>query len=396
MVKKLGRADRPKGIITTSKRSLKVIPFNQDARYYTQMGTYYHSKNKFSKALLFLQKAIEIEPDNPLNHYNLACLLSKTSRLKEANHIFKHIVQNLDTELFECYFFMAVNYGLMEELAEAKRFLLKYLHVSPEGEMADEAEDILLAMEEGDEELESGDQSLDAVENEALLNLIEEMSSVRFKERLLEESDFCRALQRGLYQGSDILKEVILRLLGESDCEAARKSLADFITNPWVKERLRQVALLELKKQAPLGFYRVFAEGVIKEVDLQNYPPPAPVWQSKWQQVIECTIANMRCSAYYSDEFYEDAEAIWLDFINHSYPQVPRVDKPQTWAAGLEYCLNRFHFLGLTQKELAEAYGVSTASIRRKYTEINRLLQIDQKAYRNMLTLLTDSDGEQF
>ncbi len=392
----MGRADRPKGIIKTSERSLKVIPFIQDALYYTRMGAYYNNKNKLSKALLFLQKAIEIEPANPLNHYNLACLLSKTSRLKEANHIFKHIVQNMEAELPECYFFMAVNHGLMEELAEAKRCLLQYLHVSPEGEMADEAEDILLAMEEDDEELATGDLSLDAGENEALLGLIGDISNVRFKERLLGEEEFRRALQRGLYQGSDIIKEAIIRLLGQSDCEEARKLLADFITNPWVKERLRQVALLELKRRAPLGPYRVFTGGTIKEVDLQNYPPPAPVWQAEWQQVIECTLANMRRSAYYSDEFYEDAEAIWLDFINHSYPQVPRIDKPQTWAAGLEYCLNRFHFLGLTQKELAGAYGVSTASIRRKYNEIDRLLQIDQKAYRNMLIFLTDNEGEQF
>jgi len=391
----LGRADRPKGILKTSERSLKVIPFAQEAFYYTRMGTYYNSKNKLSKALLFLQKAIEIEPDNPLNHYNLACLLSKTNRLEEANQIFKHIVQNLDSGLSECYFFMAVNHGLMEELSEAKRWLLKYLQLSPEGEMAEEAEDLLLAMEEDEEDFESGDRSLDAMENEALLGLIGDMSAVSFRDRLLEDDDFRMALLRGLYQGNDILKEAIIRLLGESDCEGARNTLADFVANPWIKERLRQVAMLELKKIAPHGSYCVFSNGSFHEVTPGSYPSPAPVWQSEWQQVLECTFANMRRSAYYSDEFYEDAEAIWIDFINHSYPEVPRVDKPQTWAAGLEYCLGRFHFLGLTQKELAESYGVSTASIRRKYSEINRLLQIDQKAYRNMLTFLAEKEGEQ-
>jgi len=392
----LGRADRPKGIIKTSERSLKVIPLYQEALYYTRMGTYYNSKNKLSKALLFLQKAIEIEPDNPLNHYNLACLLSKTNRLEEANHIFKHIVQNIDPEMSECYFFMAVNYGLLEDLTEARRCLLKYLHLSPEGDMAEEAEDLLIAMEDDEEEYESGDRSLDAVENEALLGLIGDMSGISFRDRLLEDENFRMALLRGLYQGNDIVKEAIIRLLGESECTGGRQVLADFVANPWIKERLRQVAMLELKKLEPQGSYRVFSEGAFHQVTPQNYPLPAPVWQSEWQQVLECTFANMRRSAYYSDEFYEDAEAIWIDFINHSYPEVPRVDKPQTWAAGLEYCLGRFHFLGLTQKELAESYGVSTASIRRKYSEINRFLQIDQKAYRNMLTFLAEHEGEQF
>ncbi len=391
----MGRADRPKGIVKTSKRSLKVIPLNQDSFYYARMGTYYNSKNKLAKALLFLKKAIEIEPDNPLNHYNLACLLSKTNRLEEANRIFKHIVQNMDKSLSECYFFMAVNYGLMEELNEARRCLLQYLDLTPEGDMAEEAEDLLLALDE-DEEYESGDRSLDALENEALLALIGDMSGVSFKERLLDDEVFSRALLRGLYQGSDIVKEAIIRLLGESDCEGGRQILADFVANPWIKERLRQVAMLELKKIAPHGLYRVFSEGTFQEVTADSHPLPAPVWQSEWQQVLECTFANMRRSAYYSDEFYEDAEAIWIDFINNSYPDGPRVDKPQTWAAGLEYCLGRFHFLGLTQKELAESYGVSPATIRRKYRQIDRLLEIDQKAYRNMLTFLTEKEGEQF
>ena len=391
----MGRADRPKGLLKTDDRTLKVIPFIQDAPYYAQKGAYYSQKNKPSKALLYLQKAVETEPDDPLNHYNLACLLSKINHLEEANCIFNHIVKNMDPDLTECYFYMAVNHGLMEDLPEAKRFLLKYLHLSPEGDMAEEAEDLLLAMEdEGDGEVFN--RSLSTADTGALLKLIEDLGKVHFKGRLLEEEYFHKALQWGLYQGGDLLKESIIRLYGETGCKAACRSLAEFAANPWVNERLRQVALLELKRANPDGRCRIYTEGRFREVSLREFPSPAPTWEGKWQQVLECTFANMKSSSYYSEEFYEDAEAIWLDFINQVYPQGPRVDRPQTWAAGLEYCLARFHFLGLTQKELAAAYGVSAASVRRKFTEINSVLQIDRKAYRNMLALLTDREGEQY
>ncbi|MDW7739552.1 MAG: hypothetical protein SCJ97_05775 [Bacillota bacterium] len=391
MVTVLGRADRPKGILKTDKINPKVIPFNQDAKYYTEKGVYFGQKNKLGKALLYLQKAVEADRDDPANHYNLACLLSRAGKLKESNKIFKHIVQNMDSELTECYFFMAVNYGLMEELPEAKRCLLKYLHISPEGDMAEEAEDLLFAMEE-EEEYEEGARSLSPEENEAMFKLIGETSTVQFKERLLEEKEFSQVVRWGLYQGNDILKEAIIRLYGGADCEAARIGLAEFAANPWINERLRQIALQELKRTAPPGRYRIFNEGCFKEVNLNNLPASAPVWDKSWQQVIECTMANMRRSAFYTEEFYEDVEAIWIDYINHRYPEGPRVDKPQTWAAGLEYCLARFHFLGLTQKELAAAYGVSAASVRRKFKEINEVLQIDRKAYRNMLALLNENN----
>ncbi len=389
----MGRAYRPGGIARTDQRNFNVVPFTRDAPYYARKGAYYSQKNKPSKALLYLQKAVEAEPDDPLNHYNLACLLSKINHLEEANCIFDHIVRNMDTELTECYFFMAVNYGLMEDLGEAKRFLLKYLETSPEGDMAEDAEDLLLAMEDEDE-VETYNHGPNAAESEALMKLVGDLSRVQFKGLLLEEKGFQQTLRWGLYQGGDLLKEAILLLYGETGCQASCHSLAEFAANPWVNERLRQVALHELKKVNPNGTCRIYSQGDFIDIELGKCPPPAPLWEGKWQQVLECTFANMRRSSYYSDEFYDDAEAIWLDFINRIYPQGPRINMLQTWAAGLEYCLARFHFLGLTQKELAAAYGVSTASVRRKFNEINSVLQIDRKAYRNMLALLTNREED--
>jgi len=389
----LGRADRPKGILKTERGSLKVIPFFQEAPYYARKGAYYSQKNKPSKALLYLKKAVETEPGDPLNHYNLACLLSKINQLEEANCIFDHIVSNLDDELTECYFFMAVNSGLMEDLDGARRLLLKYLELSPDGDMAEDAEDLLMAMEE-EEEGEVYNKGLNPAESEAMMKLVSDLGKAQFKGRLLEEKGFQQTLRRGLYQGGDLLKEAILLLYGEAGCRVSRRSLAEFAANPWVNERLRQVALNELKKGNPEGICRVFSGGGFRDLKLRDCPPPAPLWESRWQQVLECSFANMRRSAFYGEEFYDDAEAIWIDFINRTYPEGPRVTNPRTWAAGLEYCLSRFHFLGLTQEELAAAYGVSAASVGRKFGEINRVLQIDRKAYRNMLALLTDREGE--
>jgi tetratricopeptide (TPR) repeat protein len=338
---------------------------------------------------------VEAEPTDPLNHYNLACLLSRIDKLKEANNIFRHIVQNMDHDLAECYFYMAVNHGLMEELPEAKRCLQKYLHADPDGDMAEEAEDLLMALED-DEDYEIFNSELSATETEELLKLASDMGSVKFGGRLLEDESFAKALNWGLYQGADILKEAILRLYGQTACELSRQNLAEFAANPWVNERLKQVALQELRRIDPQGECRIYKEGRFRRTLLRDCPPPAPIWETKWQQVIERTFANMRRGAFYSEEFYNDAEAIWLDYINQVYPDGPRIDKPETWAAGLEYCLARFHFLGLTQKELAAAYGVSVGSVQRKFAEINRVLQIDRKAYRNMLVFLSDRDSEQY
>lgn len=390
----MGRADRPRGFLKASDQSKKIIPLVQDIDYYFQKGLYYHRKNKFSKALLFLKKAIEIEPGNAESHYHLACLLSQSSRLQEANCVFKHVVNNLDPELTECYFLMAINYGLMDDISRARRYLKKYLQVDPEGEMAEEALDLLQAMEDDlGEPTEDGSFIFSGLDNEVLEQWLSSLDNSSLTEKFLSE-DFTSLLQLALYQGSDSLKERVIGLCGKAKSDAGVNLLKNYIINPWIKERLRQLALLELKKIYGKGSVKVFSEGQIVEVDLSSEPLPAPLWQEGWSEVLSCTFNHMRRSAHYSEEFFEDARAIWLDFINQIYPHMPRIVKPETWAAGLEYCLARFHFLSLTQKELAKAYGVSPSSVGRKYKQINDLLKIDQKAYQNMLAFLARHDRE--
>lgn len=388
---RVGRVDRPRGLLKTEDPAKKIIPLKQDLNYYFQKGSYYHRKNKLSKALLFLRRAIEVEPANAKCHYRLACLLSQSSRLKEANRIFKHVVSNLDPEFTECYYLMAINYGLMDDMNKAQHYLQKYLQISPEGEMAEEARDLLQVMEEGDEE--DYTSAFTEQENEALEQWLTSMDPVGLDE-ILADPELNTILQKALYQGSDSLKERIITLCGSVKSEDGAALLRGFVANPWIKERLRQLALLELKKISPRGRVPVFSGGQIADLELAEHELQAPVWKEEWQVVLDCVYNSMCRSAYYRDRFFEDARAIWFDYINQIYPNVPRITRPEIWAAGLEYCLARFHFLNLTQKELAHIYGVSVSSVGRRYKQIDGLLKIEQKAFRNMLAYLAHHDHE--
>ncbi len=393
-MKQMGRIDRPKSVLKTGQPSHKVVLFEQDTSYYFQKGNYYHQKNNLSKALIFFRKAIELDPKNAINHYNLACLLSKTNQLKEANRIFKHILCRLDPEMIECHFLMAVNYGVLEDLDSARQSLLKYLEHSPEGEMAEEARELIYVLEEEGGVSTGPAEALSIRENEAVRRELAAQNPALVRKRLAEEPCFYRMLLWGLYQGGDKLKYEILSLLGEVSTPEAEVILRDFAANPWLKERFRQAALLTLKNMIPEAQCSIYREGHFVEVNLGSYPLDAPVWKPEWQKVLDCTMENMRRNAHYEDDFFEDVHAIWLDYLNHVYPKVPRIIKPEAWGAALEYSLARFHFLSLTQKDLAIEYGVATSTVALKFKAINRVLQIDHKAYRNMLAFLARRDRE--
>lgn len=390
----MGRIDRPKSVLKTGQPAHKIILFEQDTSYYFQKGNYYHQKNNFSKALLFFRKAIELDPKNAVNHYNLACLLSKTNQLEEANRAFKHILKRLDPEMVECHFLMAVNYGILEDLDRARQSLLNYLEHSPEGDMAEEARELIYILEEESETATGPAEALSGRENEMIRRELATQNPALARKRLAEEPEFCRMLLWGFHQGGDELKYGIVAFLGKTAAPEAEALLREFAANPWLKERFRQSVLLTLKNMVPDAQCRIYREGHFVEVNLDSYPLAAPVWKLEWQKVLDCTIKNMRRNAHYEDDFFEDVHAIWIDYLNHVYPKVPRIIKPEAWGAALEYSLARFHFLNLTQKELAADYGVATSTVALKFKLINQALQIDQKAYRNMLAFLARQDRE--
>lgn len=371
-----------------SKEFSKVIPFLQNASYYFQKGNLYYQQNKLEKALLFFKKTIEVEPDNSLHHYNLACLFSRMGYLEKANKIFSYIVHQLDSSLTECYFLMAVNYGLMDELEKARHYLNLYLQVSPDGEMAMDAEDLLFTLSEDAEEEDL--QVKDEVLEEAVA-LICQQDERDIIERYPTSKTLRRLLRHALYLDDSIIAERTLYLFSLMG-DAGAEMLKEFVKNPWVKQRLRLQALLKLKNMGLEGVLIVFLEEDWMEIDLSSYPLKAPYWLDEWQEVLNCTLDKMRQSEAYDELFFEDAQAIWIDFLNNIYPQKPGIRKRESWGAALEYALSRYHFLNLTQKELTARYNVSLGSISSRYQDFNRALNLEHRAYHNMLRYLTKRD----
>ncbi|PKM83705.1 MAG: hypothetical protein CVU88_01625 [Firmicutes bacterium HGW-Firmicutes-13] len=368
----------------------KVVQFQKDASYYFEKGTLYYKRNNLDKALMFFRKTIEAEPDNPLNHYNVACLLSKMGYLTEANDIFKFIVEKLDSTMSECYFLMAVNYGLLEDLNKTRAYLKKYLRSSPEGEMVFEAEELLEAISDDEEFYENFNYSRTEQRFPAILEETKEKIIKKFNENM----SFRNKLIDTLYSENEEMVSDVIYLYGIIGSEIAEEVLRDFLKNPWTREKHKHLALLILKEMGAPEPYEVYLDGEVCKVNLKAYSVEVPEWQDKWQEVIKCAVNNMKKSDSYNEEFYGDIQAIWVDYINTVYPNVPKIKKIETWAAGLEYTLIRFHFLNYTQKQVASRYSVSVSSISQKFKLINEALKIDEKAYQNVLRYLKENDDE--
>jgi len=372
-------------------RNKKIIPFQRDINYYYQKGNQYFLKNDFKKATLFFKKTVELEPENSLNHYNLACLLSKAGQLEEANSLFAYIIEDMDPSLAECYFLMAINYGLMDNLEQARQHLHLYLQHQPEGDMALEARELLAALDQDESNMESYNQDRKGDHQETdndfeeikqeILTGIKQSYNKDIKKAYEQSQDYRLTLKKILYFGYDIEKEKVIEVLGKLKHKHARETLLEFLRNPWIKDRLKYLVMLKLKNtQETSASLQVYLDGKSRELNIHKHPLVAPRWHESWEKVLLCAIDQVRRNKCLNNEnILETIQAVWINYLNKTYPQIPRISKPEVWAAGLEYSLVKHFYLDVTQQEISNKYGVSQNSLRDKYRLITNAVEIKNK-----------------
>lgn len=122
----------------------KVVKLNLDAGFFFERALKMLDRRQYEKALKYFRLATEKEPMNPVNHCNLAGLLSEMGKFQESNEVLERVVREVDPNLTECLFYLANNAANMDDFELAEDYLLEYLGRDPEGEFAEEAEELLV------------------------------------------------------------------------------------------------------------------------------------------------------------------------------------------------------------------------------------------------------------
>lgn len=131
-----------KNLRVTDTRS-NTITLRLDASFFFERAVRSLDRNHYDKALKYFRKAVEYEPDNPVNHCNMAGILSEMGNYTGSNEVLNHVLTHVNPSMTECYFYMANNYANMEQFEEAERALVTYLEEDEEGQYLEEAEDMM-------------------------------------------------------------------------------------------------------------------------------------------------------------------------------------------------------------------------------------------------------------
>ena len=190
---------------TAEDRQTNVIPIRLDASFFFERAVQSLDRCRYDKALKYFRRAMEFEPDNPVNHCNMAGILSEMGRYEESNSILRVILERIDPGMTECYYYLANNYANMERYEDAEEALIRYLETDPHGHYLEEA-----------------DELLELLHYE--LNRPPRVSTIKCREHLFAHDKARRLLEAGRFsEAARLLEEILER---QPDFTSARNNLA--------------------------------------------------------------------------------------------------------------------------------------------------------------------------
>lgn len=164
----------------------KLITFNPTGEYYFSKGIKAYHQRDYNKSLKYLQRAMQLDPGEPTILCQLAIVYADIGEYQKSNELLHLIIEELDEEMVECYYFLANNYAHLGFFKDAYYHAKLYLKLEPEGEFREDTEDLLEVLT-----LESDDlEDEEPYEEEDLINRQEQARE------LLESGNFNRAVEK--------------------------------------------------------------------------------------------------------------------------------------------------------------------------------------------------------
>ncbi|MFE8696562.1 tetratricopeptide repeat protein [Cytobacillus sp. FJAT-53684] len=257
------KARQPKG---------KLLTFNPTGEYYFAKGLKAYHKRDFYKAKKYLQRAMQLEPGEPMIVCQLAIIRSEMGEYQQANVLLHSILEELDSDMVECHYFLANNYAHLGFFKDAYHHANLYLEMEEDGEFADDTLDLLelltMEAEELDEELYDQDdlitkqeQARELLESGHFPKAVEILNSVidEYPEYWSAYNNLALAYfyLGEVQKASDILEKVFLENPGNLHALCNKLVFAfyqhDFNEVKVLKEMLKKIQPISIEHQFKLG-----------------------------------------------------------------------------------------------------------------------------------------------
>lgn len=156
----------------------QVIPLLLNSSFFFNRGIKAYEKGRLDQAIYYIERAMELEPREPVFPCQLAIFLAEKGQYEKANELLEKVVHEIDPTMYECYFFLANNYAHLGNFHLAKHYLNQYIQKDPEGEFSEDAHTFLFML--NDEIADEYDEGIEIEEMMKFMHIIDPLHRGEF------------------------------------------------------------------------------------------------------------------------------------------------------------------------------------------------------------------------
>lgn len=145
----------------------QIIPFLQSGEALYHRGLIAYQKKDFAKAIYFMEKAITLKENDAIFYCQLAVIYAEVGNYLRSNELLNQVINEMDAEMYECYFFLANNYAYLGMFEKAEEMAFYYIDHCPDGEFVQDCKALLRIVQYDFDELE--DWSEEAIDEDVLI-----------------------------------------------------------------------------------------------------------------------------------------------------------------------------------------------------------------------------------
>jgi tetratricopeptide (TPR) repeat protein len=178
-----------------------------------------------------------------------------------------------------------------------------------------------------------------------------------------EESVYFSLCFDRLLVGKLILKKIKKELLVES-----QNILRKLILRAEIEDEIKIEAVFLLDIIGAPQPYNINFDGDILEITADPLSIDVYATNEEWELIIRKAQGAMK--GIYKGSYKKFVEKLWMSLIKYLYPDIPKMNNIDGWAAALEYVYCKLHDIKTSQEAIAAKYEVPIGSIREKYKMI--------------------------
>jgi tetratricopeptide (TPR) repeat protein len=156
-----------------TQRKATIVPFIQSGEYFFKKGMKAYQLGDLYKAKKYFERAVQYDGNDASFAFQLALVLAELGEYQFSNQWLFKIIHELDETMYECFYFLANNFAYLGLFREAMKYAEMYLMHDPDGDFAEDLEDLLELLKIDREDVENDEQETLIAMQERARHLLE-------------------------------------------------------------------------------------------------------------------------------------------------------------------------------------------------------------------------------